>query len=93
MSHVSFTVERILQSYRTRNYSCHKLFVVMAIVGDRTCEVRGENVYRCATFGALCVGPCEWLARIDNRPDESVNVSKVNDDDDNDSDHFDRFRT
>jgi hypothetical protein len=40
----------------------HKLYFYNGLGGDRTCAVRGENVYRCATFGALCVGSLsgEW---------------------------------
>jgi hypothetical protein len=90
MSHVNFTVERTLSNYRTRNYSNHKLFFYNGLLW-------GSNV-RCQ--GCECLPLCHvWCALLSGfecgidycRPDESVNVSKVNDDDDTEDYHFDRF--
>lgn len=92
MSPVNFTVKRTLSNYRTRNYSNHKLFfykwpllgIERALSGVRMFTVVPRLVRSVSGF-ECGIDYC--------RPDESVNVSKVNDDDDTEDYHFDRFRS
>lgn len=71
-----------------------KLFVMMTFVGIER-ALSGVRMFTvvprlvCSVSGSAC----DWLANASIRPDESsFNVSRVNDDDNDDDNHLDRFR-
>jgi hypothetical protein len=73
MSHANFTGERTSLSYKTRNYSIHKLFVRIAFVGIER-ALSGVRIFTVVPRLVHCQSASAWLASI-RRTDESFNVS------------------